>query len=334
MDVARLAGVSRGTVSLVLNANKGRVPISQETSERVIAAARQLNYSPNPVAQMLARGKNRILGFFSFEDQFPFNPSDFYNPYLIGIEQEAAAHEYNLILFTSNQSATARKIFQNGMNSLRLADGVILTGNYPDPDELRQLSNEHFPFVLIGRSDLPNDEIEAVVNDHTPTSFEAAQHLIQLGHRRIGFVANNLNLAYHQERLSGTQKAIDEASDAELVIIHGDLLKDSMIFRRTLHGNKITSLICADRTLVTITLKRIQEISLQVPGDISLVFLISNTWDLPYINPTRVNIYRDKKGRVAVQRLIKHIIGELTDFRQTKVDCKFIPGETTAPPGS
>ena len=332
MDVARLAGVSRGTVSLVLNANKGRVPISQETSERVIAAARQLNYSPNPVAQMLARGKNRILGFFSFEDQFPFNPSDFYNPYLIGIEQEAAAHEYNLILFTSNQSATARKIFQNGMNSLRLADGVILTGNYPDPNELRQLSNEHFPFVLIGRSDLPNDEIDTVVNDHTPTSFEATQHLIQLGHKHIGFVADNLSLAYHQERLSGSQKAIDEASDVDLVIIQSNVLKDSMIFKHTLHENQITALVCADRMLVATVVKRVQEISLQVPGNLSLVFLVSNTWDMPHTNPTRVNIHRDEKGRVAVQRLIQRLNGELTDFEQTKVECQFIPGETTTLP--
>ena len=88
-DVAKHAGVSRGTVSFVLNQTEGLVPISQETRQRVLDAARALGYSPNPVAQMLARGNTQIIGIFPFEGTFPYTPSDFYYTYLVGIEQEA-----------------------------------------------------------------------------------------------------------------------------------------------------------------------------------------------------------------------------------------------------
>lgn len=101
-DVAQRAGVSHGTVSLVLNHTEGRVPISQETRERVLAAAQELGYAPNPIAQMLARGSTRIIGIFSFEETFPYTPADFYYPYLVGIEHEAAVQGYNSVMYSTN----------------------------------------------------------------------------------------------------------------------------------------------------------------------------------------------------------------------------------------
>jgi DNA-binding LacI/PurR family transcriptional regulator len=151
-DVAQRAGVSRGTVSLVLNQIEGRASISQETRKRVWAAAKALGYSPNPVAQMLARGRNYIIGFFTFDDTFPYAPTDFYNPYLVGVEREAGAQGYNVLLFTRNQAKTPHPIYQDWLNSLLLADGVILTGNCPDSTVLRQLANQNYPLFCWERA--------------------------------------------------------------------------------------------------------------------------------------------------------------------------------------
>lgn len=98
--MARLAGVSRGTVSLVLNRQNSHVPISRATRDKVTAAARQLGYSPNPIAQMLASGRNRIIGFFAFEGTFPYGQEDFHHPYLVGVEHEACVRDFDLLLFT------------------------------------------------------------------------------------------------------------------------------------------------------------------------------------------------------------------------------------------
>ncbi len=331
-DVARLAGVSRGTVSLILNDSAHRVPFSSATRERVLAAALELAYSPNPVAQMLVRGKNRIIGFLSLEDDFPYNPADFYHPYLVGIEREAGALEYNLLLFTSDQSSSPRRVFRRGMNTLRLADGVIMAGNYPDPSELHRLAKEQFPFVLIGRSTIPNDQVDTVVNDHTPTSYEATRHLIDYGHERIGFIVDDLSLAYHQERYAGCEKATSGVPNVDLALISHDDLTSSERFRSILQEHGLTALICADRKLVAQTLQCIRGLAMRVPDDISLLFLVSNTSALPYRNPTRVNINPDRKGRAAVRRLVERLEDRTAGYTQIKVECQFVPGETTAPP--
>jgi DNA-binding LacI/PurR family transcriptional regulator len=212
-----------------------------------------------------------------------------------------------------------------------LADGLILTGNYPDPTVLRWLLKEDYSFVLIGRSKIPLNEIDTVVNDHKPCSYEATRHLIDLNHRHLGFVVDDLSLAYHQERLAGCQMAVDEASNVHLTMLGSQVLTSTVEFINTIGKYRITALICADRKLVTRTVDLIQEIPLQIPDDLSLVFLVSNTWDLPFANPTRVNLNRDVKGRVAVQRLVKRLKGSLSGYQQIQVPCQFVVGNTTAP---
>lgn len=76
-DVAKLAGVSTGTVSRVMNGKHDHgIPISEDTRQRVMDAAAQLGYTANPVAQMLARGQNNLIGVFTYEATFPFEQAD------------------------------------------------------------------------------------------------------------------------------------------------------------------------------------------------------------------------------------------------------------------
>jgi DNA-binding LacI/PurR family transcriptional regulator len=217
------------------------------------------------------------------------------------------------------------------LNSLRLADGLILTGNYPDPAILHWLLKENYPFVLIGRSIIPQNEIDTIVNDHEPSSYEATRHLIDLGHRHLGLVVDDLSLAYHQERLAGCQMAVAEASEARLTIFNRQVLAGATEFVATMRQNQVTALICADRKLVIPTINLLQEIPLQIPKDLSLVFLVSNTWDLPFANPTRVSLNRDVIGRLAVQRLVERLQGSLNEYRQIQVPCRFVTGTTTTP---
>lgn len=329
-DVARRAGVSRGTVSFVLNQTEYRVPISPETRERVVAAAQELGYMPNPVAQMLARGTTRILGFYSFEETFPYSSEDFYYPYLTGIEREATNRDYNVLLFTRKLAELRQNGYSEGMSSFRLADGIILVGNYPNPTTLEALLKEGIPLVLIGRSTLPPNTIDTIVNDHRPCSYAATRHLIELGHRRLGFVVDDVNLAYHQERLFGTRKAIKETPDAKLTIVTRQALESPENLLQAIQQDEISALLCADRKLFTPMVEVLQKASLRIPQDLSLVFLVINTWNMPFTNPTHVNLNRDIKGKVAVERLVKRIAGTVDGHKQIKVPCEFVIGNTTA----
>jgi len=329
-DIAQRAGVSRGTVSLVLNKTASRVPISEKTRERVLEAARELGYMPNPVAQMLARGRNHIIGFFTFDDHIPYTSADFYNPYLIGIELEAGNQGYNVLLFTRNRTKTKNKIYQTFLASMRLADGIVLTGNQPDPVFLQQLIQENHPFVLLGTCDIPHDEFDSVESDHQPASKTAVEYLLKLGHRYLGFVAEQMHLSHHQARLHGSENAV-QSTNAKLTHIFQKDLVTAEALHTKLQQNNITALICADRSLFISLVNHLQTLSIKILQDLSLVFL-SDIWNLPYTNPTRVRLNRDEAGRTAVKRLIQRFDGDIEGFQQIRIACEFIVGDTTAPP--
>ena len=92
-DIAKLAGVSQATVSLVLNGSGTGARIPQETRTRVQQVIRETGYVADPIARRMAKGFNRILGVFTYEPAFPIAHADFFTPFLFGIEEEAQARE-------------------------------------------------------------------------------------------------------------------------------------------------------------------------------------------------------------------------------------------------
>src|SRR3954462_13786298 len=125
-DIARLAGVSQATVSLVLNERDASIRISPATRERVLTVMREWGYVANASARSLAGGRNKIIGVYTFEPVFPTTSVDFYFPFLLGMEQAAAELGHDLLLFTS--AGGTRQIFRDGATRLTLADGALLIG--------------------------------------------------------------------------------------------------------------------------------------------------------------------------------------------------------------
>jgi DNA-binding LacI/PurR family transcriptional regulator len=325
-DVAKRAGVSRGTVSLVLNGADTRIPISEETRARVLQAADELGYTPNPVAQMLVQGSNRLIGVFTYEAIFPFDRNDFFFPYLTGIQREASVNDYNVLLFTRSH-----RIFSNTMNSLLLADGSILLGGSPDRAELARLSEERYSFVYIGRREVPGHAINWVANDYQMGSYQAAQHLFQLGHTTVAFCGNSMNAEPQHDKLAGCHKAVNEAQGVEFLTIPEDIFKDRPNFLRALHDNHITALLCSDNNAFYSVLSYFYEQGIRVPEDISVVCLTSIEHSLPYPHlPSFVQLNRPTLGQVAVQTLIKLMNGEFTDPQQIYIPCEFVAGGTTS----
>src|SRR4051794_26238265 len=103
-DVARLAGVSQATVSAVLNGTATDRRIAPATVARVEAAIAKLGYMPNMTARSLRGGHSGLLGVHTFESVFPVDRHDYYYPFLVGIESEAEAQGFDLVLFTSTKA--------------------------------------------------------------------------------------------------------------------------------------------------------------------------------------------------------------------------------------
>jgi DNA-binding LacI/PurR family transcriptional regulator len=329
-DVAGRAGVSRGTVSLVLNKRTGRVPISEATRERVLAAARELGYSPNPIAQMLASGRNRIIGFFTFEETFPYGQGDFHHRYLYGIEQTACDNDFDLLLFTRNRGKAPKTILNDGMNTVRLADGTVFIGTNPDPEGLRRLLAENYPFVLIGRTSIPVDEIDTVVHDHVNAAIRATGHLIEMNHRRLAFLAEDTDFEFIRERLAGCRIPVDGTVDATLTVLTGPAVETAENLKEAIRSLGVTAVICGDRRVEPALRNLFSDGGLRVPGEISVVFLVT-TDETSFASASRVSLRRAMVGQIAFNRLIDRIDGRVEEFRRILAPCEFFAGDTTAP---
>jgi LacI family transcriptional regulator len=212
-DIARLAGVSQPTVSLVLNNRaEGDVRISPETRERVLRVIRETGYVADPVARRLVARFNRIFGVFTYEPAFPSGSWDFFYPFLLGIEEAAERIGCDLLLFTSAPVVDGRRRIFHQDNRLRLADGCILLGREIDAGELRRLNEDGYRYVALGRRDDAGGPVPYVGADYASAVGELVRLARVCGHRRLGYVGLAGDVEPTRDRRQGF---VDHAGDAE-----------------------------------------------------------------------------------------------------------------------
>jgi len=334
-DVASLAGVSRGTVSMVLNGRtNGRVPISEETRQRVLDAAEKIGYAPNPVAQMLAKGQNQIVGVFVYSDVFPYKKTDYFFPYLSGIQHAAIRQNYNVLLFTQNHHQDAMpQVYENSMNTLRLADGCIFMGSDTNREELTRLHDEGYPFVYVGRREIPDRDINWVINDYASGTADATRHLIELGHRKFGFVANDLTLEPQRDKIKGCRQILDELPETSLLLLaydNDDYEREGLVQR--IQNENITALMCTDDLSFSIILEALTRKGLRVPDDISIISLTTAEFDpTTGLQPSHLHLNRPLIGEKAIELLVQLVNGDVETPQQITMPAIFVAGETTGP---
>lgn len=339
VDVARLAGVSEGTVSVVLNNRVGQqVRVSELTQQKIWKAVRELGYVANPVAQSLARGQNRIVAVFTFEAIFPIDSRNFYYPFLIGIEEEADAQGYDLLLVTGSNSASngVRHIYQQGVNRLKRADGAILLG-HGERDEISRLLDESYPFVFVGRRDLPSDNISYVAADYAAATVELIDYLVANGHRQLAYLRSSRDTEASQDRELGVRRAFDQHQLPQPVgwnwrgtpeQVTTDLIADYMV-------RGYSAFVAEDDELAQRLVSVAQSLHLNCPQDYSLAVLgnpLNPMLDVP--DWTSFNIPRRAMGREAFKLLIHLLerpVGERVGPIQQTLPCTFNPGNSVRP---
>jgi DNA-binding LacI/PurR family transcriptional regulator len=206
-NVADLAGVSRTTVSFVLNSVPG-VKISEETRQRVLEAARQLNYYPVSAARTLASGKTHRIGLVFCEQRDHLMADAFLPAFLRGVNDLAHQEGYRLV-FQSAEDRTGETAYV-GLLREQHVDGLIVSAPRSDDLQLSRLHEEGYPLVLHGH--LSNCSLPFVDVDNIGGACKAVSHLIELGHRRIGLITNApLSYTSSQDRLTGYRQALQEA---------------------------------------------------------------------------------------------------------------------------
>lgn len=325
-DIAEMAGVSQATVSLVLNGASsadGRIP--QETRDRIMKAIRETGYVADPAARQMAKGRNRILGVFTYEPAFPVAQADFFGPFLLGIEEAAQNLGYDLLLMTA--AGQNRKIF--GDNSrLRLADGCIVLGRKFDHDELARLVKGDFPFVAVGRRDDAGGPVPYVGGDYPAATARLLSAARALGHERFAYIGPRSGDESTADRWSGFES---ELAGAPLALADHQVAMPAEAALDAILRSRATCAFFVERAEATAVEALARSRGLNVPKDFSIVVLGNHVRSsLPGRPFTSFSIPREAMGRVATEMLVRRV-EDNAPVEQVLLACELVEGDTLGP---
>ncbi|MGH9397148.1 MAG: LacI family DNA-binding transcriptional regulator [Terriglobia bacterium] len=301
-DVARLAEVSLGTVSKVIN-KKGKV--SPELTQRVLRAMEALDYHPDQIARSLKVRQTQTIGMV-----IPDITNPFFTEVIRGVEGEGRAHGYSLILCDSNEDPSLEQANLNTLFSRRV-DGVLLA---PTDAQIAQdrITRRRFPVVFFDRIP-PSFTGSAVVTDNLGAAFEATHHLIGLGHRGLAIITGRLNLSSGLDRLEGFRKALQQAGLPlrEEYLRQGDFQLESG-YRCGLELLQLaippTGIFCCNNQMTLGLMRALAEMRVTCPGQVSVLGFDDFPWAANF-SPRLTTIAQPsvEMGEKAMQMLLRKI---------------------------
>ncbi|MEW5814325.1 MAG: LacI family DNA-binding transcriptional regulator [Spirochaetota bacterium] len=331
-DVARLANVSRATVSYVLNEQKGlHIPISEQTRQRVFDAVKELEYEPDARARALRLGNTKIIGILV---------PDLKNPHfwqiICGIESMAHRSGYDLLI---SHSALNQKEEDNCIKSLshRRIDGLILLPSFTPISQgaVAKLIQSRHPVVDIGEFDSPFD---CVISNYEEGTRDIMTHLLGLGHTCIGFIYGVADKKIGYDRLIPYRNALKEAglqSYSNLIYYCGTTIEDGYKAAKHLLCRlpRPTALIVINDLLAIGTIRAARDMEIRIPKDLS----IAGFDDIPfsnYLSPRLTTVHRDteKCGELAVELLLNRFKNPEIAKQAKRLPSYLIIRESTGPP--
>jgi LacI family transcriptional regulator len=308
-DIARLANVSHTTVSRALN-NQSR--IRTDTKEKILSLARELNYQPNFIARSLVMKRTKTLGLIITTIVNPF-----YNELAQGMEATAIGLGYNIILCCSRSDLATEKHYIDMLRS-KGVDGIILTSAHMKDPNVGRLAEDEFPIILVNRRttlSLVKEKVDYVGVDNELGGFLAVEHLIKLGHQRIGMIGGSSDSSVGFERLEGGKKALASygLDIPEAYIFEGDFLKESGYrggkwFLRM--PDSPTAIFATNDYMALGAYQAILEEGSKIPDDIALIgFNDIEFSSIKGIELTTIGQKKFEMGALAVRTLVEKIEG-------------------------
>jgi LacI family transcriptional regulator len=315
-DVAKTAKVSVSTVSRVLN---GKVDVASETQDRILAVISKLGYTSNLAARSMRSHKKNLIGLVV---------PDFglYSVEIMkGVNRAIAESKFDLLAYTTGDvqknGATLHEQHYVSLLSNSVTDGVIIVAS----DSAEFIANA--PIVAVDPHVInPNYPSVQGMNYHG--SLEVMEYLIELGHRRIGFIGGSQQVSSAVRRLKGYQDALANADIEydEKLITPGDFTqKTAFKYARQLleMKNPPTAIFAVNDQSAIGTFQAAEELGISIPDELSVVGF-DNISEAKYLGLTTVDQFLAEMGYVAVQMLIKLINGEALELEVHKIQTKLV----------
>lgn len=333
-DIAKEAGVSHSTVSRALHGNP---LISDETSERIRQIALQMGYLPSAAARALKTKRSRVLGVVLSSVEDPF-----FSEILQGIEEVVQGSGYSLFIASADRDPDREQKIVQAMVERR-ADGVIICSTSFSSEQSGPLLQYGVPLVVVNNQ-AAEDFRYSIYHDDIDGSRQVTRHLIDLGHRRIGYIGNSASGRTTLDRLTGFRQEMEA---------FGLTVQPEFIYEASgggpEHGisaaqyflqlpNRPTALVCYNDMLAIGVLKSLQQAGVCVPQEISITGF-DNIVFSAYTHPPLTTLDQPKRfiGTEAARLLLELLASSANDESSNQQKVRILRGkllvrESTAPP--
>lgn len=305
-DVANSVGVSTTLASIVLNGKAKQYRISEEMTQRVIDAAKEMNYSPNIAAQNLRSGKTHLIGLIVTDISNPF-----YSSIARIVENRANELGYTVVFSSSDENlANTKKLIDLLLN--KGVDGLIIVPCDGSEEVIKELHDSNIPLVLIDRN-FPNLNVSfSCLNNFRATEL-ATEHLIEQGYKNISLIAYKTEMNNIIDRIRGYKDTMNRAGlgkniNVKQVDIQNPKIEIYKALEDLTKKKKSDAVIFSTNMIAVNGLYCLNEMNIKIPDDIAVIgFNRNDVFDLFYSPVTYINQPIELIATEAVNILINKI---------------------------
>jgi LacI family transcriptional regulator len=332
VDVATKAGVSKGTVSAVINAKN---TVEPSTRDHILDVMKKLNFRPRGIARNLKNGyQDKSIGIIIKDLSYPF-----YTSIASGAKEYASSKGYSLVITSSDNDHESEKKFSH-LFSAKDIKGTIMAPIVEGPaeiDHLFKLKMINYPFVLLEA--VKGIQANVVAIDNIKAIKMAVKYLIDSGHKKIVHFAGPPQSSHTQERIEGFRHAFSEST----LVFHNDMIvsigsRYDESFNNTIayfkdknRDNYPTAIVCFNDQQALAVMTALKELNIRVPDDISIVgnddIYYAQIYPVPL---TTIRAPQHEIGRKAAEILIRNIESTaILPTEQVVLPTEFIVREST-----
>ena len=323
-DVAAEAGVSYATVSRVINND---VHVKEETRRRVLACMERLNYVVNRQARALAGGRTRLIGLLISEIGVEYAAR-----LARGIEAELNSAGYEVVVYTTHRDPGKELAFID-IFTQGAVDGIVV--NLPrEPDRvLATLRQRSFPFVFLDYNG-HGEDFPSVTVTNWQGGYGAAQYLIRLGHRRIGFITGTMDIHASIDRLAGFKAALkaEHVPEEDALFYQGSFLQESG-YKGAMYLLKLpeapSAIFASNDVMALGVIEATRELGLNIPDDVSIIGFDDISMSA-LVHPSLTTVMQplEHMGKVAAQMLLDIIANPNKSVRRIVLPTELVIRES------
>ena len=335
-EIAAVVGCSPRVAAAVLNPGNSNVRVGEATQQRILATAREMGYRPNELARTMATGKSRVLGLVRGEQ------TEHGGWMLAGAIEAANGLGYTSKILFAPHNELPRQVIEHCIE-WRLAGLVAVSMNAKTLDYLCDKARD-FGIPLAVCDNVPTDfQGVCATSDEYQGVFQVVEHLVEQGHRDIGFLGGEPKSSSSQEREEAFRQVMAQFGlpIREAWITHSDWFRMPVIeaaVQKFLQGGRPTAVVCAGDPLAMVMIRAARAAGIHVPRQLSVTGFAN--FDLSaFADPPLTTVEQSffQMGAVAATELIARLEGESTDrFSEScqKIPTRLLVRGSTAPPTS